>query len=118
MANQTSKNKQHLHLTIDKKLVAMLDAEAARKGISRTGALVSILRAHFAEESDFNIIKARFDALEAQQQAMTATILDAVKNQPIAVQHPAPRLPGNVGVEEIKRMSWRQFRKWRKDADG
>lgn len=92
MANQISKDKQRLNLVIDKKLVALLDAEAVKKGISRTDAIVSILKEHFKDGSnDLDVIKAKLEALEAQQVASTTLLVEAIKKQPIAVQEaPSP----------------------------
>ena len=105
MANQISKEKQRLNLVLEKKLVGMIDLEAKTKGVTRTAVIVSAIREHFNKSDDTEIIKAKLDALEAQQAATATMLVEAIKNQPIAIQE-APQAALPAPEEEQYEKTW------------
>lgn len=110
MANQIAKNKQRLSLVLEKSQIKRLDGRAVELGVSRNELISRAVDAYLdgasvdpAVSAQLEVIAAKLDAvasaqgeLKAQQVAQAAAIVDAVKNQPIAVQRrelpePEPR---------------------------
>lgn len=107
MANQISKDKKKITVVLCNDQIKRLDGRAAELGTSRTAliseavdALLDGAKAADADAAKLDAIAAKLDALAASQDAAAtanklavAGILDAVKNQPIAVQLPAVEPP-------------------------
>ena len=110
LANQIAKNKQRLSLVLEKSQIKRLDGRAVELGVSRNELISRAVDAYLdgasvdpAVSAQLEVIAAKLDAvasaqgeLKAQQVAQAAAIVDAVKNQPIAVQRrelpePEPR---------------------------
>lgn len=116
MANQIAKNKQRLSLVLTKNQIKRLDGRAVELGVSRNELISQAVDAYLdgvdidpAVSARLDVIAAKLDGLasgqdsiasaqgelKAQQIAQAAVIVDAVKNQPIAVQQqelPAPEV--------------------------
>lgn len=115
MANQIAKNKQRLSLVLTKNQIKRLDGRAVELGVSRNELISQAVDAYLdgvdidpAVSARLDVIAAKLDGLasgqdsiasaqgelKAQQLAQATVIVDAVKNQPIAVQQqiPAPEV--------------------------
>lgn len=115
MANQIAKNKQRLSLVLTKNQIKRLDGRAVELGVSRNELISQAVDAYLdgvdidpAVSARLDVIAAKLDGLasgqdsiasaqgelKAQQLAQATVIVDAVKNQPIAVhqQLPAPEV--------------------------
>lgn len=116
MANQIAKNKQRLSLVLTKNQIKRLDGRAVELGVSRNELISQAVDAYLdgvdidpAVSARLDVIAAKLDGLasgqdsiasaqgelKAQQIAQATVIVDAVKNQPIAVQQqelPAPEV--------------------------
>lgn len=116
MANQIAKNKQRLSLVLTKNQIKRLDGRAVELGVSRNELISQAVDAYLdgvdidpAVSVRLDVIAAKLDGLasgqdsiasaqgelKAQQLAQATVIVDAVKNQPIAVQQqelPAPEV--------------------------
>lgn len=126
MANQIAKNKQRLSLVLTKNQIKRLDGRAVELGVSRNELISQAVDAYLdgvdidpAVSARLDVIAAKLDGLasgqdsiasaqgelKAQQLAQAAVIVDAVKNQPIAVQQqalPAPKVTNADVVEYIR----------------
>lgn len=116
MANQIAKNKQRLSLVLTKNQIKRLDGRAVELDVSRNELISQAVDAYLdgvdidpAVSARLDVIAAKLDGLasgqdsiasaqselKAQQLAQATVIVDAVKNQPIAVQQqelPAPEV--------------------------
>lgn len=115
MANQIAKNKQRLSLVLTKNQIKRLDGRAVELGVSRNELISQAVDAYLdgvdidpAVSARLDVIAAKLDGLasgqdsiasaqgelKAQQLAQATVIVDAVKNQPVAVQQqlPAPEV--------------------------
>ena len=115
MANQIAKNKQRLSLVLTKNQIKRLDGRAVELGVSRNELISQAVDAYLdgvdidpAVSARLDVIAAMLDGLasgqdsiasaqgelKAQPLAQATVIVDAVKNQPIAVQQqlPAPEV--------------------------
>lgn len=107
MANQIAKNKQRLSLVLTKNQIKRLDGRAVELGVSRNELISQAVDVYLdgvdidpAVSARLDVIAAKLDGLasgqdsiasaqgelKAQQLAQATVIVDAVKNQPIAVQ--------------------------------
>ena len=107
MAGQISKDKKQISVVLTLDQLKRLDGHAAELGTSRAAliseavdALLDGSPAEDAGAAKLDAISAKLDALAAAQDAADAAnrlavagILDAVKNQPIAVQQATAELP-------------------------
>lgn len=97
MANEKTKKKVQVWMEPD--LVAQIDGIAARDGMTRAGVLTAAAKLYVSgaketpAEAKLDAVMSKLDAivsaqgeLKAQQLAQATVIVDAVKNQPIAVQ--------------------------------
>lgn len=115
MARQISKDKKQISIVLTIDQIKRLDGRAAELGTNRTALISEAVDALLgggasgkgdagqAVSAQLEVIAAKLDAvasaqgeLKAQQVAQAAAIVDAVKNQPIAVQRrelpePEPR---------------------------
>ena len=104
MANEKTKKK--VQVWMDPDLVAQIDGIAARDGMTRAAVLTAASELYVSgsksqsADARLDAISAKLDALAAAQDASDAAnrlavagILDAVKNQPIAIQQAAAGLP-------------------------
>lgn len=108
MANQISKDKKKITVVLTIDQIKRLDGRAAEIGTNRTAliseAVDALLDGGASSSSDsvrLDTVIARLDSLasaqgelKAQQIAQATVIVDAIKNQPIAVQQalPAPEV--------------------------
>ena len=101
MANKTSNDKKQIGLVLPIEMIKKLDARAALEGTSRTAVISAAVDAYLgksdasADSAKLDAIAARLDAMDAANRLAVAGVLDAVKNQPIAVQQqalPAPEV--------------------------
>lgn len=114
MANQIAKNKQRLSLILTKNQIKRLDGRAVELGVSRNELISQAVDAYLdgvdidpAISSRLDILSAKLDgiasgqdaiasaqdALKSEQLAQATVIVDAVRNQPIAVQQQPAELP-------------------------
>lgn len=101
MANKISDDKKQIGLVLPIEMIKKLDARAALEGTSRTAVISAAVDAYLgksdasADSAKLDAIAARLDAMDAANRLAVAGVLDAVKNQPIAVQQqalPAPEV--------------------------
>lgn len=101
MANKISNDKKQIGLVLPIEMIKKLDARAALEGTSRTAVISAAVDAYLgksdasADSAKLDAIAARLDAMDAANRLAVAGVLDAVKNQPIAVQQqelPAPEV--------------------------
>lgn len=92
MANQNNPNKQKLNLWVDKSLVARIDGEAARRGVSRAVVVTEAVRSYLDSSQDSAVTHADIELLRRDLEASFAAMAEAIKQQPIAVQA-APEPP-------------------------
>ena len=101
MANKISNDKKQIGLVLPIEMIKKLDARAALEGTSRTAVISAAVDAYrgksdaSADSAKLDAIAARLDAMDAANRLAVAGVLDAVKNQPIAVQQqelPAPEV--------------------------
>lgn len=94
MAGKSSKTKP-VSVRVPNDLLAVLDGWAAKNGETRAAAVIHFIQAGIdaedgvsapATRDDLAAISAKIDAIEANQKLQAAALLEAVKNQPIAVQ--------------------------------
>ena len=85
MANQISEKKTRISLAIEKELVEKLDREAKETSISRTALIMQCVREHFDRDKTLDLIEAKLDTIQNAQIANAAAIIEAVRNQPIAI---------------------------------
>lgn len=110
MANQISKDKKQIGLVLPIETIKKLDARAALEGTSRTAVISAAVDAYLGksdastDSAKLDAIAARLDAMDAANRLAVAGVLDAVKNQPIAVQQalPAPEVTDADVVAYIK----------------
>lgn len=101
MADSSTKTKT-VSIRLPNKELGQVDAYALARGLNRSQAMLEILRKGLAGEGGGDAMTARLDAISAKLDAMDAAnrlaaagVMDAVKNQPIAVQQqalPAPEV--------------------------
>ena len=90
MANE--KNKQKLNIWLEKILVEQIDDVCKRDDISRATVIKNALKIYFddkqraATKTDIEMLKAKIETLDANQTTRNTLLLDAIQNQPIAVQ--------------------------------
>lgn len=89
MANQNNPNKQKLNLWVDKSLVAMIDGEAAKRGVSRAVVVTEAVRSYLDSSQDSAATHADIELLRRDLETSFASMAEAIRQQPIAVQ-PAP----------------------------
>ena len=88
-----AENKKLIQAWVDTKLVATIDGEAARLGISRSELIVRACR-EFCDSKERAASAADIDALRAELQASFQAVALAIEKQPIAIQEaPAQALP-------------------------
>lgn len=101
MANKISDDKKQIGLVLPIEMIKKLDARAALEGTSRTAVISAAVDAYLgksdasADSAKLDAIAARLDAMDAANRLAVAGVLDAIKNQPIAVQQqelPAPEV--------------------------
>lgn len=101
MANKISNDKKQIGLVLPIEMIKKLDARAALEGTSRTAVISAAVDAYLgksdasADSAKLDAIAARLDAMDAANRLAVAGVLDAIKNQPIAVQQqelPAPEV--------------------------
>ena len=101
MANKISNDKKQIGLVLPIEMIKKLDARAALEGTSRTAVIYAAVDAYLgksdasADSAKLDAIAARLDAMDAANRLAVAGVLDAIKNQPIAVQQqelPAPEV--------------------------
>ena len=101
MANKISNDKKQIGLVLPIEMIKKLDARAALEGTSRTAVISAAVDAYLgksdasADLAKLDAIAARLDAMDAANRLAVAGVLDAIKNQPIAVQQqelPAPEV--------------------------
>lgn len=101
MANKISNDKKQIGLVLPIEMIKKLDARAALEGTSRTAVISAAVDAYLgksdasADSAKLDAIAARLDAMDAANRLAVAGVLDAIKNQPIAVQRqelPAPEV--------------------------
>lgn len=99
MANEKTKKKVQVWMEPD--LVTQIDGIAARDGVTRAAVLTAAAELYVSgaeprpEDAKLDAIAAKIDAADAANRLAVAGILDAIKNQPIAVQQqalPAPEV--------------------------
>lgn len=99
MANKISDDKKQIGLVLPIEMIKKLDARAALEGTSRTAVISAAVDAYLgksdasADSAKLDAIAARLDAMDAANRLAVAGVLDAVKNQPIAVQQQALSAP-------------------------
>ena len=110
MARQISREKKQVSVVLSLDQLKRLDGRAAELGTSRAAliskavdALLDGTPAADASAAKLDVLTAKIDALAAAQDASDAAnrlaaagILEAVKNQPIAVQEQPAKLPPTV----------------------
>ena len=101
MANKISNDKKQIGLVLPIEMIKKLDTRAALEGTSRTAVISAAVDAYLgksdasADSAKLDAIAARLDAMDAANRLAVAGVLDAIKNQPIAVQQqalPAPEV--------------------------
>lgn len=81
MTNKISDDKRHVHLVLDRKLVAMIDNECARTGLNRTETITRAVREHLrldpipASAAQLDEVKNALVALGQKQDALAAAQL-------------------------------------------
>ena len=129
MANQIAKDKQQISLVLPRKQVKRLDGLGAETGKSRAALISEAIAAMLdgdgpsedASDSSLEVAKLETiiakldglaskqdalataqDALKSEQLAQATVIVDAVKNQPIAVQQPAELPAPEVTEDDVR----------------
>lgn len=108
-----SKKTQSISIRLPNKEIVLVDAYADENELNRSQAILSLIRKGLEKTGSEPVTKSDLIAL-------AATIEKAIANQPIAIQE-TPHglaLPSPDDVEEIKNMSWWQFRKWKRGNNG
>lgn len=95
MSNSTNANKQKLNIWMDKALVAQIDGEAAKRGVSRAVVVSEAVRSHLEAQQAPAATSADIALLRRDLEASFSAMAEAIKAQPIAVQEAAnpPALP-------------------------
>ena len=123
MANQLSKDKTRINLAMPNDLIKRLDGRAAEEKSTRTAVMIAAAEAYLSDgrpddaaaakletiiakldglASGQAAITAAQDALKSEQLAQATVIVDAVKNQPIAVQQPAELPAPEVTEDDVR----------------
>ena len=124
MANQLSKDKTRINLALPNDLIKRLDGRAAEEKSTRTAVMIAAAEAYLsgAKTEDAGAAKLETiiakldglaskqdalasaqDALKSEQLAQVTAIVDAVRNQPIAVQQPAELPAPEVTEDDVRR---------------
>ncbi len=130
MANQIAKDKQQISLVLPRRQVKRLDGLAAETGKSRAALISEAIAAMLDgdgpsdDSSDLSFADAKLetiiakldglasgqaaitaaqDSLKSEQLAQATVIVDAVKNQPIAVQQPAELPAPEVTEADVRK---------------
>lgn len=110
MTKKVNKNKQ-VSLRISSEIHSKLTTYADAHGLTLTDTCVRLIEKglkseyeQVATKDDLQVIKAEIEALEAKQQTSATLLLDAIKNQPIAVQ-PLPA-PADQEQEEAEKQGF------------
>ena len=98
MSNEKTKKK--VQVWMDPDLIAQIDGVAARDGVTRAAVLTAAAEAYLggssaedATDAKLDAISAKLEAMEASNRLAAAGVLEAVRNQPIAVQQQALPVP-------------------------
>lgn len=108
MSNEKTKKK--VQVWMDPDLVVQIDGVAAREGMTRAAVLTAAAEAYLgggsaedATAAKLDAISAKLEAMEASNRLAAAGVLEAVRNQPIAVQQPAELPAPEVTDADIRK---------------
>lgn len=94
MPNQTNPDRQKLNVWVDRSLLAQIDGEAARRGVSRATLVSQALREWL---SGVGPAVTRSDLAAA-----VAAIQESIRSQPIAVQQAQVPAPQPTALPEVE----------------
>lgn len=106
MPGKIAESKKQISLVLEREIIDRLDREAADMGTNRTAVINTAIAEHFEKDKALDVIQAKLDAIQSQQVANTAAIVEAVRNQPIAVAEKQPEALPEPEPEPAYEKTW------------